>query len=752
MADNMRIGAGLELSGEADFKRAVAGINKDLTVLGSEMGKVTAQFGSNANSMEALTAKADVYNKQIEEQKKKIDLIRAALESASREYGENSNQVKEWQIKLNNAEAQLARTENALSQTTEQIDNFGNETDETGGSLEKASKQADDSGGRFSNLGEILKGVGVAMGAVAVAAGAVAIKLGKDVLEAFGELEQNLGGSEAVFGEYAAAIQKTGEEAYKNLGVSQSEYLATANKMGALFQGSGIEQQESLDLTEKAMQRAADMASVMGIDMSSAMEAVTGAAKGNYTMMDNLGVKMDDTSVKAFAVANGFKGVWAQASNAEKSQYAMQMFFDGTSQYAGNFAREATQTVTGSIGLLKAAWGSFIAGLGNTNADITNLTENVVDAFRAVVKNIVPVVQNLTNALPSVFGALLEGVGELLPGLISTATNLFQQALQTFVALLPLLIPAVVQMLITIVTAIVDNLPLIVDAALLLIITLANGIADALPELVPKIVETVLTIVETLVDNIDLIVDAAIVLIGALAEGLIKALPILIEKTPVIIIKLVEAIAENLPKIIEAGIGIIATLGLALIEAIPQLVEKIPEIIVAVVDAFGELQDKMKDIGAKVVTGIWDGISGAAGWLKEQVAGFVGGIVSAFTGKDGIDAHSPSRLFAKFGGWMAQGLGEGFTSSMSGIAAEMENVIPTNFDSRIQYAVKQTTEPSTTQAMEGAVNGLAAIMGNQPQGGNYTINLVLPNGTKLAEVLFDPLRNVARQKGVAFGG
>ena len=54
---------------------------------------------------------------------------------------------------------------------------------------------------------------------------------------------------------------------------------------------------------------------------------VTAAAKGNYTMMDNLGVKMDDTSVKAFAVANGFTGVWAQASNAEKAQYAMKMFF-----------------------------------------------------------------------------------------------------------------------------------------------------------------------------------------------------------------------------------------------------------------------------------------------------------------------------------------------------------------------------------------------------------------------------------------
>jgi len=61
------------------------------------------------------------------------------------------------------------------------------------------------------------------MGSIAVAAGAAAFQLGKEVVQQFGELEQNLGGSEAVFGKYAASIQKTGEEAYKNLGVSQSD-------------------------------------------------------------------------------------------------------------------------------------------------------------------------------------------------------------------------------------------------------------------------------------------------------------------------------------------------------------------------------------------------------------------------------------------------------------------------------------------------------------------------------------------------
>ena len=54
----------------------------------------------------------------------------------------------------------------------------------------------------------------------------------------------------------------------------------------------------------------------------------------------------------------------------EKAEVAMQMFFENTEQYAGNFARESTQTISGSIGLLQAALGSFTAGLGNANADI----------------------------------------------------------------------------------------------------------------------------------------------------------------------------------------------------------------------------------------------------------------------------------------------------------------------------------------------------------------------------------------------
>jgi hypothetical protein len=231
--------------------------------------------------------------------------------------------------------------------------------------MKQEETKAESLHGALSKVGTGLKNFAGAAGqaaiggikAIAAATAAAAAGAGL-AIKSFSELEQNLGGSEAVFGEYAASIQKTGEEAYKNLGVSQSNYLATANKMGALFQGSGVEQQKSLELTEKAMQRAADMASVMGIDMQVALDSVAGAAKGNFTMMDNLGVAMNATNIEAYALAKGLDFTWNTATQAEKAEIAMQMFFESTEQYAGNFARESTQTVTGSIGLLQAALGS----------------------------------------------------------------------------------------------------------------------------------------------------------------------------------------------------------------------------------------------------------------------------------------------------------------------------------------------------------------------------------------------------------
>ena len=229
MADTFGLKIGLE--GEKEFKKALSDINQSFKVLGSEMKLVQSQFSKNDNSAEALAARTKTLTTQIDAQKQKIEMLQKALQNASESFGENDRRTQNWQIQLNNAKAALNDMERELEETSDDADDLGDEIKESG-------DQAEKSGDKFSALGGILKGVGAAMATVATAAAAAAFKLGKEVVEQFGELEQNLGGSEAVFGEYASNIQKIGEEAYKNLGLSQSDYLATANKMGALFQGS----------------------------------------------------------------------------------------------------------------------------------------------------------------------------------------------------------------------------------------------------------------------------------------------------------------------------------------------------------------------------------------------------------------------------------------------------------------------------------------------------------------------------------
>lgn len=576
MADTFGLKIGLE--GEKEFKKALSEINQSFKVLGSEMKLVQSQFGKNDSSAEALAAKHKVLTTQIDAQKQKIEKLQKALDNATESFGENDRRTQNWQIQLNNAKAALNGMEQELEECTDDADEMGDE-------ILDAAEAAENSEKSFAGLGSVLKTVGAAMGTVIAAAGAATVKLATSVVQQFGELEQNMGGAVAVYGDHAKELMAISEEAYRTMGTSQSEYLATANKMGALFQGSGLTQQQSLQMTTEAMQRAADMASVMGIETEAALEAVTGAAKGNYSMMDNLGVAMNINTLEAYAMAKGYDKAWASMSNAEKAEVSMAYFLEQTQQYAGNFEREATQTISGSIGLMKASIESFVAGLGNADADMQNLTQNMVSAFQAVVANVVPILENIVAVLPTVVAAILSAAGELLPMLLQTITDLFSQILSTILNLLPELTPAAVQAVLTIVAALVENLPLLVDAAVQLVAALVAGFGSSLPELIPAAVEAVVTIVTGLIDSMPMILDAAMQLVEGLATGALNSLPILIAALPTIMNAVINFFISSIPKVVETGVKLFTSLITSLPKIIQTILTAVPEIVDNVVTA-----------------------------------------------------------------------------------------------------------------------------------------------------------------------
>ena len=415
MANQRKVGLKIEIDGEREYKQAISELNHENAVLSSELRKVAEQYKGNEDSIEALNARGDVLRRQLQQQEDKVKTLRAALQNAASQYGEADKRTQEWQVQLNNAETQEIKLRRAVEENNKALDDQSEETEDVGEKMEEAGEKT----GIFA---DVLKGnlVSDAIGAAIDGLerlGEQAIDFGKRVINSYGELEQNLGGSESVFDEYAETVKRTSEMAYSSMGASQSEYLATANKIGALFQGSGIETQRSVELTIQAMQRAADAASVMGIDTSAALDAVTGAAKGNYSMMDNLGVKMDATTLKAYALEKGMESTWEEMSNADKAELAMQYFFEQTEKYAGNFESEARETISGSIGMMQASIDTWIAGLGDSEADIGQLTENVIDSFQTVVDNTVPIVENVIQSMPQIYDSIMSAVAERSPEL-----------------------------------------------------------------------------------------------------------------------------------------------------------------------------------------------------------------------------------------------------------------------------------------------------------------------------------------------
>lgn len=317
----------------------------------------------------------------------------------------------------------------------------------------------------------------------------------KKTLDIGGELQQNLGGTEAVFGGFADAIQKSAEDAYKNMGLSASDYMATANKMASLFQGSGLAQERSLDLTTAAMQRAADVASVMGIDTASAMESIAGAAKGNFTMMDNLGVAMNATTLAAYALEQGVNFDWNTATNAEKAELAMKMFMDRTSQYEGNFAKESEETFSGALSALKSAGKNVLGNLA-LGKDIMPSLETLGDTVMTFLgKNLIPMAENVISALP---GALSKIITKLAPILIPAGISLLTNFISGISKTSPQLLAQITALIPQMVTQIVNGLPQILNAG----IELLMGIVKAIPQIIPPLVQALPQIVYQIVTTL----------------------------------------------------------------------------------------------------------------------------------------------------------------------------------------------------------------------------------------------------------
>lgn len=532
--------------------------------------------------------------------------------------------------------------------------------------------------------------------------GAAVKKIFSDAFAQGSELEQNLGGTEAVFGEYANAIQQYAANAYKQMGLSASDYMATANKMASLFQGSGLSQQRSLDLTTQAMQRAADVASVMGIDASWAMESIAGAAKGNFEMMDNLGVAMNATTLQAYALEKGINFKWDTASQAEKSELAMRMFMERTTQYAGNFAKEAQTTWAGSMDAMKGAYENLMGNLALGRDIGPSMQELISTVSTFLTGSFIPTVLNIITALPPSIYSFLTAQG---PVLLKKGYELLNNMITGFVQAIPEMLPKILDFVQGIGEKLAAAAPTMIEKGFELLSKLVEGIVTAIPILIQRVPEIISTFANIINDNFPTILAKGAELLGKLVIGLLQAIPVLVANIPKIITAIVDVIEAfnwlNLGKTIITGlgngiksmIGFAKEAGSSIFNGIKGVIQNLPgtlanlgksaihnlsatisglassvktaalKIMSAIESALLNLPGKMLSIGKDIVTGLWNGISDMVGWMTNKIKDFAKSVLGGI--KEALGIHSPSTVFRdEVGKMMALGLGEGFEKNI----------------------------------------------------------------------------------------
>ena len=297
------------------------------------------------------------------------------------------------------------------------------------------------SSGLLSGLGTVAKGVGAVAAAGMTALTGAVTAIGGAALSAYADYEQLVGGVDTLFGSASGQLQAYAADAYKTCGMSANQYMTQATSFAAsLVSSCGGDVAKAADYANMAMGDMSDNVNKMGSNMVDVQNAYQGFAKQNYTMLDNLKLGYGGTKEEMQRlIADANKLREAQGKNADLTidSYADVVEAIHTVQESmgitGTTAEEAATTISGSIGMAKAAWENFITGFGRDDVDFSQLTEQLLTSIGAVATNVAPRVAQIGEGIIQAFPTVLAGLGAVLAPIVSealaTAWNIAVQAL-----------------------------------------------------------------------------------------------------------------------------------------------------------------------------------------------------------------------------------------------------------------------------------------------------------------------------------
>lgn len=569
------------------------------------------------------------------------------------------------------------------------------------GSVKNMNESMKDATNSASKMSSVMKGIGssaikVGKGlAVAGAAAATAVTaLVSKSVGAFADYEQLTGGVETLFGasgrsveEYAQSVGKSvsdiqgkydslmsaqnavlenANKAYMTAGMSANEYMDTVTGFSAsLISSLGGDTNKAADYANSALVDMSDNANKMGTDMESIKNAYQGFAKQNYTMLDNLKLGYGGTQAE-------MKRLLGDAQKLTGQKYDISSFADITQaihaiqtqmDITGTTAKEASTTISGSWGSLKAAFQNVLVGLTTGGDMFDQSLDALINTAVTFGQNIIPAIKGALSGIGYLIEGLAPVIGETIPPLINDlAPTLANSAVSLISSLVNGLTQNATQfseclsnMIIVAVAGISTVVPQLLDAASKIVSNLMQGLTNSMPQIVNGAVTLIEGLVNGLVNNIPLLIMGAVQLVASLANGLIANLPRIIDAGVNLITGIVSASYSMMPQIIQNGMQLVVNLAVGLVRAIPQLIAALPRITGAIVKGFKSVN--WFDLGLQLIKSIWEGIKsiGSEMWngVKEKTSELWGGVKNVVSEKlnnikSAYDAHGGGLKGATF--------------------------------------------------------------------------------------------------------
>lgn len=535
----------------AKLKALSTTLNSQKAVLSAYREQLQRQqnaYQENGNRAEQLKAKLqELANNGVSKSSEEYKKYEDALKNVEKAQEGNSASIEKLNLAILKQEAAVGKTEKELRQYQQAEENLGKGADDAEpdvADLGDAAKEAGKDAKKGSEGFTIMKGVIADLAASAIKAalnglkelGKAAIQLGKDSLAGYAEMEQLKGGVEKLFGDDATAVVQNASQAYRTAGMDMNNYMETVTSFSAsLISSLEGDTAKAAQYADMAISDMSDNANTFGSDISTIQSAYQGFAKQNYTMLDNLklgygGTKteMERLITDAEGLSDSFK---VQRDESDNLIYSYADIVDAihivqeNMNITGTTAREADKTIQGSIDSTKAAWKNLISSLGDPNADIKQLSKNVITSAKNVLTNAVPIIKNIVKAVPAAIKEITKAVkdAKLVKLVLDTAKDIFKS-----------LVESLPDMISDLKDAAGEILPEVFDTILKALPTAATTLFDA---------------IESLLENID-IGNLATSVFGAMNRIIKNILP----RVPELLMQLVAAVVKAIPEIF-VGVG-----------------------------------------------------------------------------------------------------------------------------------------------------------------------------------------------------